>query len=139
MVVDPRVMTDDDIPWLYNLSVKKYPKFDAVSTEGWFRNIVLKQPLLFLAQRTRNAFCISMLSVTPWMPSDFECNVVFICADDNCEWEAVKLMRACIAWARNRKCKLWRVSSDTETDLAVLAKRLGAQEVSPRFTIRLDQ
>jgi hypothetical protein len=133
------MVTDNDISWIYNLSVKKYPKFDAVTTEGWFRNIVLKQPLLFLAQRTHNAYCVSMLSVTPWMPADFECNVVFICADDNCEWEAVKLMRASIAWARNRKCRLWRVSSDTETDLAVFAKRLGAQEISPRFTIRLDQ
>lgn len=139
ILVGIRLLTEDDIPWVYDVSVRKYPHYDAVTTEGWYRNVVLKTPLLFLPQRTDNAFCISMLSFTPWLPASSECLVVFICADDGAHWEALKLMRASIEWARKRGCKFWRVSSDTDSDLTMFARRIGATEISPRFSIRLDQ
>ena len=52
-------------------------------------------------------------------------------------WEAMKLLRASIAWARKRKCVRWRMSSDTDYDLAAMARRLGVNEESPRFTLNL--
>ena len=138
VLVDPWVLSDSDIQWLLFLGKKRYGDgFDYVTVEGWFRNIVLKSPLMFYPIRTANAFLIAMLSVNPWTPSEFECNTVLICADDGAMWEAVKLLRASIEWARARKCKRWRMSSDTEYDLAPMAKRLGAIELSPRFTIEM--
>lgn len=131
-------MTEADVPWLCDLFRKKYPTtFDACSTEGWFRNTVLKQSILFIPIRTDNAFCISMLSTAPWVPAEFECNIIAICADDGALWEALKLLRHSIDWARKRKCAVWRMTSDTDTDLAMFARRLGAVEVSPRFSLRL--
>lgn len=137
VLVEPWAMTEDDVPWLYDLCKKRYPeKYDSVTTEGWFRNIVLKQPVLFHAIRMPNAFCISMLSIMPWMPSEIECSVVFVCADDGCMWEAMKCLRSSIEWGRLRKCAIWRVCSDQQYDFSGLAKRLGATEQQPRYCIR---
>jgi len=136
--MDPWLLSENDLPWLFFLGKKKYgTEWDEATTEGWFRNIVLKSPLMFHAVRTANAFCISMISVLPWLPSDFECNIVFICADDGAGWEAMKLMRDSIVWARKRKCVRWKLASDTEVDMYAIARRLGATEVSPRFTLVL--
>jgi hypothetical protein len=137
-VVEPKLLTEDDVPWLYHLMRKKYShRYDAITTEGWFRNLVLKQPMVYLPQRTNHAFCISMMTFVPWLPAEYECTVVCVCADDGSMWEAVKLIRSAIEWARKRKCMYFRMSSDTDTDLAAFARRLGAEEISPRFSIRL--
>ena len=139
VLVNARLLTEDDIPWLFDMSTRRYPRYDRIATELWFRNLVLKTPLLYLPQRTENAFSVSMLAYTPWFPNDWECHVVFICAETHAEWEAMRLMRASVAWARSRKCTIWRVSSDTDSDLTMFARRLGAKEVSPRFTINLKE
>lgn len=132
-----RLLTEHDIPWLNYLCKKKYSnRYDSSTTENWFRNIVLKSPLTFHAIRTQNAFLIDMLSVMPWLPAEPENIVVFVCADDGASWEALKLLRDSIAWARSRRCAIWRLSSDTETDLVAIAKRLGVTEISPRYCIR---
>jgi hypothetical protein len=92
---------------------------------------------MFHPVRTPNAFCISMLSCLPWLPSEFETHVVFLCTDDGAMWEGVRLLRASIEWARKRKCVRWRVSSDTQYDLEMMARRVGAEEISPRYRIEL--
>ena len=140
VTAEPRLLVEADIPWLAQLFGKRYtayPSYDAIAAEGWFRNRVLKEPMLFLPQRTDNAFCISMLSVTPWLPVDYETNVVVICAEDNAPWEAITLLRASVTWSRLRRCKVWRLSSDTHNDMALFAQRLGAEEISPRYVVRL--
>lgn len=132
-------MTADDLPWLDYLCKKRYShKYDADSTAAWFLNIVLKSPMIFFACRTQDAFAITLISVVPWLPNNIEANLVFICADDGCMWQAVRLLRSSIDWAKRRKCTLWRVSSDTDFDLAPLARRLGAKELSPRFVMELQ-
>jgi hypothetical protein len=97
---------------------------------------VLKQPVMFNPQRMPNAFCISMLSLVPWLPGEVECNIVFICAEDGCIWEAMKLLRSSIEWAKQRRANVWRLSSDTEVELAAMAYRLGATAISPRYVLR---
>lgn len=131
-------MTEADIPWLHTVCAKRYPrdKFDPIGTEGWFRNIVLKSPLLFCPIRTDNAFLIAMLCCVPWKPADFEANVIMVCADDGGMWEALRLLRVSVEWAKLRKCSSWRLTSENE-DLTMLARRLGATETSPRFNLRL--
>ena len=138
VLLDPWMTTENDLPWLISLGKKRYgSQYDYTTVEGWYRNIVLKSPLMFHAARTQNAFAISMISCLPWTPSEFECNIVFICADDGAMWEAMKLLRDSIEWARIRKCVRWKLSSDTETDVYAMAKRLGATQISPRFSLEL--
>lgn len=138
VLLDPWLLTENDIQWLIFLGKKRYGiDWDDATTEGWFRNIVLKSPLMFRAVRTANAFSVSMITTLPWQPSEFECHVVFVCADDGAMWEAFKLMRDSVAWAKKRKCTCWRLASDTEVDLYSMARRLGATEISPRFKLEL--
>ena len=137
VLVEPRLLTENDIPWLYDICRRRYSNdYDPISTELWFRNRVLKEPMWFLPQRTPNAFCISSLATLPWLPSDFNCNIAFICAEEGAGWEALKLLRASVAWAYNRKCKTWAVASDTPVDLKQMALRLDATEIHPRYVIR---
>lgn len=139
VLVEPWLLNENDLPWLYDICRRRYShKYDPYSTEGWFRNIVLKNPLMFLPQRMPNAFAISMLTVLPWLPSDFNANMIFVCAEENCGWEALKLLRSSIAWAKDRKCKTWGLASDTAVDLSALAHRLNAEEIWPRYVIRFE-
>jgi hypothetical protein len=111
-------------------------RWDFLSAEGWFRNIVLKQPMVFLPIRSPDAFLIAMINVVPWIPSEWGANVVMLCADEGKMWQAVGLARVSIEWARQRRCTEWRVSSETEHELGPIAKRLGAEELSPRYRMR---
>lgn len=138
ILLDPWMLSETDLQWLNFLFRKKYDSgFDPLTTEAWYRNVVLKTPVMFHAIRLTNSFAISMLSCLPWLPNEFECNVICVCADDGAGWEAIRLLRASIAWARSRKCRRWRITSDTEYDLGSMAKRLGATEITPRFTLEL--
>jgi hypothetical protein len=134
----PRLMTEADLPWLTQLCRKRYShKYDAEATQGWYSNIVMKSPLMFYPVRSADAFCITMLSVVPWLASDLDANVVFICCDEGCMWQGLRLLRCSIDWAKRRRATVWRLSSDTEYDFKALAMRLGATEISPRFAKQL--
>lgn len=132
-----RNLTENDLPWLTYLCKRRYSnRYDSSATENWFRNIVLKSPLTFHYTRTDNAFQISMLSLMPWLPAEPECSVIFACAEEGYGWDVIRLMRDSIEWARRRRCTVWRLSSDTEVDFVALAKRLGCDEISPRYIMR---
>ena len=129
-------MTENDLPFLKELCLRRYGnQYAPVETEAWFKNIVLKAPLLFNAVRTEHAFCISMLSILPWLPNDIECNVIFICSDDGYGWEAVRLLRYSMTWAKERKCSRWYLASETEYDIGPIAKRAGTKEITPRYKV----
>lgn len=139
VLLEPWLLSENDLPWLRNLFGKKYDKgFDALTTENWFRNIVLKNPMMFYPVRLANSFLIAMLSCLPWLPSQFDCNIICVCADDGAMWETMKLLRSSVDWARNRKCKHWMLASDTAFDLAPMAKRMDARELWPRYMIDLE-
>lgn len=139
VLLEPWLLSENDLPWLRNLFGKKYDKgFDALTTENWFRNIVLKNPMMFYPVRLANSFLIAMLSTLPWIPSQFDCNIICVCADDGHMWETAKLLRGSIEWARKRKCKHWMLASDTVFDLAPMAQRLGAKEIWPRYMLDLE-
>lgn len=133
----PRIMRESDLPWLTYLCKKRYSHaYDPESTQAWFANIVLKSPLMFYAIRTADAFVITMLSIVPWLPNEIDANVIFVCADDDAMWQAFRLLRCSIEWAKRRRATLWRLSSDTDVDLRAIAKRLGATEIAPRYIHR---
>lgn len=131
-------MTEEDLPWLNYLCKKRYSiAYDSDATEAWYKNVVLKSPIMFYAIRSADAFCITMISVTPWVPLSLDANVIFICADDGEMWQAFRLLRCSIDWARRRQCTVWRLSTDTPYDLRAIALRLGAHELSPRYCLPL--
>lgn len=139
VLLEPWLLSESDLPWLHFLFKKKYDvRFDSMTTEGWYRNIVLKNPMMFYPVRLANSFLIAMLSTLPWLPAEFDCNIICVCADDGAMWETMKLLRASVDWARKRGCKHWLLASDTVYDLAPMAKRLNANEISPRFSIKLQ-
>jgi hypothetical protein len=131
-------MTEDDLPWLKQLCLRKYSdRYEPEATENWYKQLVLKNPLLFLAIRTDKAFLIALISCLPWTPSEFEANIIFLCAEDNAAWHTLKLLRYSIDWARRRKLTYWRIAGETEFDLGPLALRVGAKESQPRYSLRL--
>lgn len=133
-----RLLDIDDLPWLHDLFGRRYPKhYDRSTTERWFRNIVIKDPLNTLAVRTDDAFLVAITTVLPWIPGEPEVNVVGICAEEDCSWQVVRLLRLSVDWARKRKAARWRINTDTGYDVGALAFRVGAREVQPRFEIDL--
>ena len=132
-------MHDGDIAWMHQLAIKRYDlkKYDAVTTEVWFRNTVLKSPLLFYPARTERAFTITMISFLPWLPGEFEANVILACADFDANLDIIRLLRDSIEWSRRRRITTWRICSDTVYDVASIARRVGATEIAPRYCLRL--
>ena len=136
--VEPRLLTEADIPWMLDLGRRRYSnRFNPMATEGWFRNIVLRAPLVFLPVRLDGAFLIAALNIIPWVPGELEANVVLVVADDGAMWQALELLRFSIDWAKTRRATEWRLTSETEVELGPFAKRLGAKELSPRYCLRL--
>lgn len=135
--VSVRPLTLEDVPWLLDIGVRRYPNnYDPESTGRWIRNAVLPNTALYNAWRTNDAFLIALLSISPWLPNDIECHVVVTSADFGCIWQTIPLLRASIEWARSRKCVSWGFQSDTTHDIAPLMKRIGAKEIS-RYKIEL--
>lgn len=127
-------MTADDLPWLHDLCVRRYPKhYDSHTTEAWYKNIVLSNPLQFIAIRTDRAFSVAHLEAMPWTAFELECCVMFTCAEEGAMWEAVKCLRMTLFWARQRKCKRWHLWSETTFELGPMAKRLGINRTATRY------
>lgn len=123
---------------MLELSAKRYSnRYDLRAGEMWFRHVCLKQPTVFLPLRTDGAFLVVLISTLPWLPSEWEANMVHLCAEDGCMWEAVRLVREGIAWAKQRRCTEFRMSSETSYDLGPIAKRAGMTELRPKYCVRL--
>ena len=60
---EPRLILEGDVPWLVDLCKRRYSnRYDSMASEAWFRNIVLKGPMIFLPVRTDNAFLIAEIN-----------------------------------------------------------------------------
>ena len=125
---------------MVELAKKKYSnRFDIQAGELWFRGIALRQPMGFLPIRTDDAFCVGMITANPWTPTEYHAIVSLICAEDGKIYDALTLLRECLAWARRRKCVDWRINSETAFDLRPMARRLGAVEDTGTYKVTLDE
>ena len=121
---------------MLDLAKRRYSnRFDFQAGELWIRNITLKQPMVFLPIRTDHAFAIAMISANPWLPSEWHAHTAMVCAEEGKMWEALTLIRECVAWAKRRNCVDWRINSQTGYDLAPLARRVGAKEEGGCFAV----
>ena len=122
-----------------DICVRRYPQnYDLKTTERWLKQTVLPQSLIYYAARTDDAFCVSMVAVAPWTPSDFRCEVCIIGADVGHVWQCIPLLKASIAWARGRKCVSWHCDSATSQEIGPLMKRVGATAIEPRYRMELS-
>lgn len=131
-------MQPDDVAWMVELAARRYPPaFDVVAGGVWVTDYVLKQPEQFFPVRTDNAFVVTMINVIPWLPKEPEANVIMCCAEENCAWEAIRLLRVSLFWAKRRECAEWRFRTATDFDVGPLARRMGAFELPPCYAVRL--
>jgi len=132
-----RDLTFDDMPWVLSLAHKRYPTFDPGGALR-FLAIVIPAPQA-LTIRSEGAFLIaSHVAAPPWYPDQPECHVMALCAEAGAHWEAARLMRRSVAWAREQGCVRWRFHSETEHLIGALAERVGARKDSPRYVIDLS-
>ena len=135
-----RPLTEADLPWLRMLCKKRYAAhYDAYSTERWFVERVLREPLQWYAVRTDDAFLIAIINMEYWRPAFLIVDILFVCADDGAMWQAMALLRASQEWAESRRARYWRLCGDTDFDLTPLAMRLGAKAIYPRCVAELKR
>jgi hypothetical protein len=118
---------------MYEVTTRRGFKFDLNMCELWFRGEVLTSPM-YLPIRTSNAFLVALLQPTPWFPSNIECHVIILVSDEDAIWEAVRLLRYSVEYARLAGCSHWRYHWD-DGDAGVLVRRVGAKVDAPRYLI----
>lgn len=130
-----RRMTFDDIPWVLSLAHERYQGWDPGGALVFLIQ-ALKGPNMLLL-RTHDAFLVGNHVAPPWYPKRRECHVMALCAKPGAHWQAVRLLRESIDWARTHDCVCWRFHSETMHDVGALARYLGAQADTPRYVIDL--
>ena len=62
-----------------------------------------------------------------------------ICAEEGHHWDAIKLLRASLEWAKEQGHKRWLLSSsETDHPIGKLAERIGAQAL-PFYGLKLGE
>lgn len=126
-----------DFAWMMTLAHERYDSYDPGGALRFALQAVNAPAVLGICSREMDAFLVASHVAPPWDPKRKECNVLMVCAAPGAHWQAVKLLRECIAWARLQGCVRWRLHSDTEHDIRAIARRLGAYEDTPRYVIDL--
>jgi len=123
---------------MWGLFKRRYPNnYDAVTSDAWMSEVVLKAPKMFYAARTDDAFLVALITSPPWLPDDYEVYVTVVCADHGKVWQTLPLLRSSVEWARRRRAVSWHFQSDTLNDIGPLMRRLGACVQKPRYKIDL--
>lgn len=129
--------TVDDIPWILSLAHERYEAFDPGRVLVFLLETLKAPTAIILKGDHQDAVLIASTVVPPWHPKRKECHVLFLFARPGAHWQAVKLLRACISWARLQGCVKWRFHSDTSHDVGALARRVGARENKPMYVLEL--
>lgn len=117
-----------------SLAFKRYGPYDPGKVLVYLLNAIANEQAICI--RTTNAFLIASRFVPTWW-LHWECHVVFLCAESGAHWEAVRLLRRSVEWAKEHECRKWQFSSETKHGIGALAKRVGAVEISPPYKIDL--
>lgn len=134
-VVDFRPIVLDDIPWVLSLAYERYRPFDPGRTLTWLVQI-LRSPDA-LAIRSDDAFLIANIVTGIWQPNERDCHVIFCCAAERHHWQAVRLVRQSVTWARGTGCRKWWFCSETDCPIDQIALRVGAKPEVMRYSIDL--
>lgn len=127
-----RAVVVDDIPWGLSLVHRRYGEFDPGGGLIAIGQAMKSQNAL--AIRSDHGFLVANIVAPGWWPKRRTCQILWLCVEEGYHWEAVKLLRASICWAKERGCTRWWVDSDTKHEVGALAERVGARGV-PRYEI----
>lgn len=131
---EPRPLTIEDLPWALALAWKRYPPFHPGAAVNFYQ-AALKTPTA-LKLRCEHAFLIGNIVTPAWRPDDHEFHMLVLCAVEAHHWDAIKLLRESVQWARSQGCKRWWFSSDTTYEVEALCRRIGATR-QMRYRIEL--
>lgn len=137
VLIEPayRRITPDDLPWMMSLAYERYGPYDPGGTLLFLLESLRSPRALMI--RSEDAFLIAATVAPPWYPKQRECHVAFLCAKAGCHWQAIKLLRESVQWARLQGCVRWRFHSETDHDVGALCRRIGASPDTPRYRIDL--
>lgn len=130
-----REVTADDLPWIMTTGYERYGPYDPGRTLVYLLECIRSPRSLFI--RSDKAFVIAVDIMPVWRGRNGECHVLLCCAIDGGHWEASRLLKETIRWARDRKCAKWFFGSETDTDVSALAKYVGATKPQHRYCIDL--
>jgi hypothetical protein len=130
-----RTLVLDDLPWCLSLGHRRYGSYDPGGALS-FLAAAFRAPLM-LCIRTDNAFLVASSVTAPWRPKEPECHVMVLCAEQGAHWEAARLLRRSVAWAREQGCVRWRFHSETSNMVDSLCVWVGAKQDSPRWVLDL--
>lgn len=121
----PRVrrMTREDAPWALALATRRYPQFDVFAAAHWLDQWIDSRDMCFM--RSEHAACVACIVSKFWAPQVKEAHLMFLLAEDNHAWDAVRALRAVIQWAAQAGAEIFEMSSDTGFDVSRLARRFG--------------
>ena len=129
-------MTFNDVPWCFSLAYKRYRSWDPGAVLPILLDAIRNPQSLAL--RTEHAFLIAVIIPVGWRPTERECIILAICADEGCHWEAVMLLRRSVAWAKEMKCCRWWVQSEEAHHIDMMAKRIGARAGPIRYFVEIE-
>lgn len=126
-----------DLPWVLSLGYECYGPYDPGGVLQFLLGAINNPNILAIRSEDKNAALAAHINIPPWYPKSPECNVLLVCARKGSHWQAVKLLRESVAWARLRGCVIWRFHSDSVHDVGALAKRVGARNDTARYIMDL--
>ena len=126
----------DDFPWVFSLAQQRYEGYDQGGALQALATAV-RIPTA-IAWRTDHGFLVANTTGTLWYPKRRALEILALCVEEGHHWDAVKLLRASVAWARDKGCERWLVNSDTQHQIGSLAVRAGAMP-EPRYVIDLTR
>jgi len=88
------------------------------------------------AFRDDDAFCMVGLS-TFWWESETRANVMFLAVRKRQAWQAVKVMRAALQWAKSKGAGSFEFGEETGMRMEAIARRIGATQNRPSYRIDL--
>jgi len=121
----------NDLSWMLSLAYKRYGPYDPGKILAYLAD-ALASPKGF-CWRSDRAFIIASLMVPVWRAEQPDCHIVALCAEAGGHWQAIKLLRASMTWAREHRCRQWRFGSETNHDISALAKYVGAHPSQPSW------
>lgn len=124
-----------DLGDLLDIARESYGRrFDAQKAQD-FGLMALMSPQIAVF-RDDDAFCMVGLARFFWEPSD-RANVMFLAVRRRQSWQAVKCMRAVLAWSKQRGAGSLDFGEETGMEMGIIAKRIGAQQNRPSYRVDL--
>lgn len=133
-----RTATVADIPAILAISRDSYTIVsDWEQTEAWMHRMINHPDCMFVL--SDNGYGVATLMAPFWAPGDLQGHMVILASRSGSSgMQGCALVRAMASWAKSRGAKVFRFGSETGIDLGPIARRLGARQNAPNYTMDLE-